>query len=407
MISTIPLQSNPHFVAISPDATRAYVSLTGINLVSIIDTESNTVVESVPVGNFPQGLAVTPDGSRVYVANFQDRVVSVIDTQTSSVDSISVGERPFDVAITPSGDRVYVTKPFPPDNVSVIDTGSNEVVDTIPVPGPQAIDISPDGSRAYVTQFSSNRFHVIDLATNEVSTVTLLGRVNIIGVAFSPNGETAYIANQGSNDVSVIATATNTEIGTVPGMVNPFWIAFTPDGARAYVTNSRSPEGNSVSVIDTASGQVVGNPIPVGTSPKGIAITPFISDLAITKTASSDTVQAGSNLTYTIEVTNNGPDPGLSVTVTDELPAETRFQSVMGPDGWSCIAPEPGETGTVTCTASASAVNETALLTLTVSVNGDVPDGTIINNTATVSSRTFDPDPDNNSATSTVTVSNP
>ena len=39
------------------------------NTVSVIDTASNTVVTTVPVGTSPHGVAVTPDGKHVYVAN--------------------------------------------------------------------------------------------------------------------------------------------------------------------------------------------------------------------------------------------------------------------------------------------------------------------------------------------------
>ena len=42
-------------------------------------------------------------------------------------------------------------------------------------------------------------------------------------------------------------------------------------GTFAYVTNNVS---NNVSVIDLATNTVVGSPIPVGSNPHGIAITP-------------------------------------------------------------------------------------------------------------------------------------
>ena len=45
------------------------------------------------------------------------------------------------------------------------------------------------------------------------------------------------------------------------------------------------------------------------------------ADLEITKSDSPDPVTTGSDLTYTITVTNNGPDAATSVTVTDTLPA--------------------------------------------------------------------------------------
>uniref|UniRef100_UPI000A96E89D YncE family protein n=1 Tax=Rhodococcus marinonascens TaxID=38311 RepID=UPI000A96E89D len=68
----------PVGVAVTPDGTRAYVTNVGDGTVSVIDTATNTVVETVPVGAAPQGVAITPDGSRAYVANLGDNTVSVI-----------------------------------------------------------------------------------------------------------------------------------------------------------------------------------------------------------------------------------------------------------------------------------------------------------------------------------------
>jgi YVTN family beta-propeller protein len=82
----------------------------------------------------------------------------------------------------------------------------------------------------------------------------------------------AYVANSGSESVSVIDTASGEVVG---GPINvgsvPGGVAITPDGKRAYVANYLS---DSVSVIDTASEEVVGEPIAVGSEPRAVAITP-------------------------------------------------------------------------------------------------------------------------------------
>jgi uncharacterized repeat protein (TIGR01451 family) len=128
-----------------------------------------------------------------------------------------------------------------------------------------------------------------------------------------------------------------------------------------------------------------------------------IADLSVTKADSPDPVTAGDNLTYTVTVTNNGPDPATSVTVTDNLPPETTFVSCSSTGGGVCGG--SGNNRTVTFTSLASGESET--ITLVTSVNCSVVDGTVISNTATVSSFTPDPDTTNNSATTTTTASNP
>jgi YVTN family beta-propeller protein len=91
------------------------------------------------------------------------------------------------------------------------------------------------------------------------------------------NGEahahaTVYVANTGDGTVTPIDTATNTAGTPIPAGTAPWGIAITPDGKTAYVTNNTSPVG-SVTPIDLAT-NTAGTPIPIGRDPRGIAITP-------------------------------------------------------------------------------------------------------------------------------------
>jgi len=52
--------------ATSQAQTRAYVTNQLDNTVLVIDTATNTVVASIPAAN-PQEVAITPDGTRAYV----------------------------------------------------------------------------------------------------------------------------------------------------------------------------------------------------------------------------------------------------------------------------------------------------------------------------------------------------
>jgi uncharacterized repeat protein (TIGR01451 family) len=128
-----------------------------------------------------------------------------------------------------------------------------------------------------------------------------------------------------------------------------------------------------------------------------------IADLAITKTDSPDPVVAGTNLTYTITVNNNGPDPAAAAAWSDTLPAGTAFVSLSAAAGWTCSTPAVGSGGTVSCSIPTLAVSS-AFFTLTVSVGPGVAAGTVLPNTATVGADAGDPTPGNNSATATTTV---
>jgi uncharacterized repeat protein (TIGR01451 family) len=128
-----------------------------------------------------------------------------------------------------------------------------------------------------------------------------------------------------------------------------------------------------------------------------------IADLVVTKTDSPDPVNAGSNLTYTITVTNNGPDSATTASWSDTLPAGTTFVSLPAVAGWSCTTPAVGAAGTVSCSNPSFGVGS-AVFTLTVNVAPSVADGTVLSNTATATSATAEGNSGDESDTETTTV---
>ena len=292
-------------------ATRAYVTNSFHDTVSVVDTATNTVVATVAVGDNPTAVAVHPNGTRVYVSNFVGGTVSVIDTATNTVvATVAVGVAPRGVAVSPDGSRVYVT--IETGTVSVIDTATNTAVANVPVGGvPAGVAVSPDGSRLYVTNLGGFTVAVINTATNTVVATVAVGAGSSgpSGVAVSPDGSRVYVTNVfGDTLLSVIDTATNTVVATV-ATEDARGVAVSPDGSRVYVTN---PDGGTVSVIDTTTNTVVAT-VAVGAGPLRVAVaevvttaSPTISTVAsaggVLGTAVNDvaTLTGGSSPTGTV-----------------------------------------------------------------------------------------------------------
>ncbi len=140
-------------------------------------------------------------------------------------------------------------------------------------------------------------------------------------------------------------------------------------------------------------------------APRGIQF-----DVVVTKTASPDpTVVAGNQLVYTITVGNKGPSSanGGGVPLTDVLPAEVSFNSVnvSAPDvSATCSHSGEASGGTVTCNLGVLGPNQTATITITVTVDPSAPGGTVIKNQATSQSAQEDTDPTNNTSNETQTT---
>jgi uncharacterized repeat protein (TIGR01451 family) len=127
------------------------------------------------------------------------------------------------------------------------------------------------------------------------------------------------------------------------------------------------------------------------------------ADLSLAQIASPNPVLTGSNVTYTITITNQGPGAAESLTMTDNLPANTTFVSCNATGGAVCGG--SGNARMVTMNSLAAGASIT--VTLVTAVECSLADGTTINNTATVNSLTPDLNADNNSTTASVLASNP
>ena len=126
------------------------------------------------------------------------------------------------------------------------------------------------------------------------------------------------------------------------------------------------------------------------------------ADLSITKTDSPAPVTAGTNLTYTLKVTNGGPSTATAVKITDPLPAGTSFLTGVDENGTTvCALTQPS---TITCDLGTMPPGTSKTVLITVLVAPSVPTGAVLTNTATVSSATPDPNNVNNSATTNTTV---
>ncbi|HEY0195153.1 MAG TPA: DUF11 domain-containing protein [Kofleriaceae bacterium] len=133
----------------------------------------------------------------------------------------------------------------------------------------------------------------------------------------------------------------------------------------------------------------------------------LFADLSVTIVDSPDPVQGTTTagctsndcVTYTIAVSNAGPDPATGVKVVTQLPANGTFFNAVG-TGWVCPAPS----STLTCTRDATLASGAAAPVITLVWKAPSPGGFSIVATPTVSGTSTDPNLANNTATQDTTV---
>jgi uncharacterized repeat protein (TIGR01451 family) len=220
------------------------------------------------------------------------------------------------------------------------------------------------------------------------------------------------VYNIRDTDLAVCAKFTN----AVPG-----WRVIWSNAHGVAVQTSTITAANSTATFTLTTSSSVGDWRVILFEPFGgtvQAVTTFTvvdednpkADLAVSKGAISATSSSGGQAIFSLQVTNNGPSTASAVQLSDDVPANTTFASfdqLAGPV-FNCTSPNVGETGSTVCTITSLARGETAFFIATYQI-GTVASGTVISNTATVSSSTDDvvnPDADNNTSTATVEVLN-
>lgn len=178
-------------------------------------------------------------------------------------------------------------------------------------------------------------------------------------------------------------------------------------GSGSATTNS---SGNATFNITLAASASSGESITAtATDPQGntsefsACVSYGAADLAVTKAASAPIILVGNNVTYTITITNNGPDSATSITVTDNLPVAVTFVSCASTGNGICGGSGNGRIVSFSSLASGASATITMVATLTCSVS----DGEIIGNTASAASTVRDPVSGNNSSSVNFTVSKP
>ncbi|HKV32183.1 MAG TPA: hypothetical protein VJT14_14360, partial [Candidatus Dormibacteraeota bacterium] len=211
-------------------------------------------------------------------------------------------------------------------------------------------------------------------ATSGTSTVVDTLPAGLTPTAASGTGWTCGIVAQTVTCTSTAVVASNGSFPVITITVNVL------QSAASSVTNTATVSGGGE--VNTANDTATDLTNVVARA-----------DIAVAKIASSGTVTVGSNVTFTITVTNNGPSDATGVQVTDQLPAGLTYVSSAPSQGTYTAG-----TGIWNIGAVASGASVTLTLTATVTATGS------LTNTATKSAEVeTDPNLANDSASVTIT----
>jgi uncharacterized repeat protein (TIGR01451 family)/fimbrial isopeptide formation D2 family protein len=216
-----------------------------------------------------------------------------------------------------------------------------------------------------------------DPATNALLTDTLPSGFTVTGShvtvgSFTVGTGVWAIGGMAVGDIETLTITGTVDTPTRPAVPNPLI-----NSATATATEADPNPGNNT-----------------GTA----TATPQYADLAVNKTVNNPTPDVGSAVTFTIALTNLGPNTAQDTTVSDLLPAGVTFVSAR-PN----VGSYDSGTGVWTVGDVPNRAHDTLTITATVDNPGPGNDPVPITNTAVAASTTYDPILSNNTSSATIT----
>ncbi len=222
---------------------------------------------------------------------------------------------------------------------------------------------------------------------------TITGKVTVISASGSsgtgnPNIKECTIENEVAPDVDrVTCTGSSINAGDLDDEIIIHAIidqdAQVGDHVTDVATIDVDPDGGGNKCDYNLSNNTSTGEFPNG-DPCDIVVTEPQADLSITKECPEEAF-IGENTTFTVTVTNNGPDTAANVTVTDVLPTGFTYVLVDEIPDRGCTTLNPG------CNIGNLAAGQSIVFTVGVHIATNVEPGEF-SNTATVTSTTADPD---------------
>jgi uncharacterized repeat protein (TIGR01451 family) len=192
----------------------------------------------------------------------------------------------------------------------------------------------------------------------------------------------------------------NTTRGTCSGnrFINCDFGTLDP-GANATVTLVVRPPAIAT-MIDTATATTTTPDANMANNTATLSTPVVFTDVMVRNTSALNLTEIGGVNTYIITVTNKGPAAASMITVTDSLPPELTFVGCTSTNSGVC----GGAGNNRTVTVSSLAVGASFTATIAAQLNNAVAPGTVISNTASMTSVVPDINPNNNAQTATTTA---
>ncbi|MBE7472147.1 MAG: hypothetical protein DPW09_35515 [Anaerolineae bacterium] len=213
-LGTVTVGQEPRGLAVDSLRQRVYVANYGSDSVSVINSQTNTVLQTI--GGIPTANGITFDSQRnmLWVTSHSTDQVTPIQinadaTVFTPLPALSVGDQPWGVAYDPVHQYIYVANSLS-DSVTVINAETRTVVATLTgrFLRPFYLAANPVTGKVYVVNFGGPTQNVAVLnGTTVLKNVSLYDSKEPYGLAIDETRNLVYVATVEPHRIVVIGPA--------------------------------------------------------------------------------------------------------------------------------------------------------------------------------------------------------
>jgi len=276
VISTLPIVgSEPMYVVYVPLKDKLFVGDRAQNLVHIVNPQTKAVENSIPVGNGVFHMWADGQGKQLWVNNDADNTTSVIDLNTNTViQTISLGIKPHDVFLTNDATKAYISvinsDITMPDKIFLYSTSSFTKTTEINVGKDPHLYHLSNSNKLFVPCQSGQLYALNGDNLTELSNIPLTGAH---GIFPTPDQNTVFVTNISGSQLYSINSINYTQ--NRPAISSqgstPHNIVVNEAGNKMFVTHS-GMTANTLSTYSISSGTITPtSTVTIGTNPFGLA----------------------------------------------------------------------------------------------------------------------------------------
>jgi YVTN family beta-propeller protein len=155
-VARVPIGRYPRGIAVTADATTAYVAVMGTRDIAVVDLASRTITSRIEVGRGPRHLVLDPEDDSLYATLNGDGVVARIDLASGDIARVATGEAPRSMDISADGTALYVVN-YHAASVSKVRTSDLAVLQTVPTElRPIGITYDRDTAQVWVASYTGS-----------------------------------------------------------------------------------------------------------------------------------------------------------------------------------------------------------------------------------------------------------